>query len=388
MAFVQNGFKGKINNKNTNNFIEKLDFSLPQVERVELTDKLLYTRQSGDNKFMDEYFEVYFDEKFNCNVTKEDTISSNNNVCKTLEAMANYILFADDVPKIKKTEYNFYTLNQLKNRFGKELSLDSLIEMTYKNVNEEFKLSFLLDSGKNYKKAIEQCITADDIKEIPAVADYEYFKSFLSKKLQNFRKFKSEKALQRKYIVMMKDLKTDSILSKDKIKGTIYFKNVMMDSTQPDYSEFDFYDIHHVTALIECKGSIISDVGCMVYDLRNLVEKVSWKTNEVTILNYLYKGLNTFEIGRELGENRREIKKKVKTIVKKIIRQYELELEDWYYTFIRKGKFKRCKKCGEIKLAFKSRFFSNRTGRNGLHSLCKVCKMKGFKKYIAKIKSS
>ena len=38
------------------------------------------------------------------------------------------------------------------------------------------------------------------------------------------------------------------------------------------------------------------------------------------------------------------------TIVEKIVQVYEEQLEDWYYLNINKGKYKKCNKCGEIKL--------------------------------------
>ena len=381
MAFIQqNNFRGKINNKNNGSFIEKLDFTLSQKDRVQLTQDLLYTNEIKENKFLDEYFEVYFDKKFNSNINKETPISSNNNVCRTLEAMANYILFADDVPKIRKTEYNFYTLMQLQARFGKELSLDALLERTYKKSTEEYKISFLIDAGKNYKKPKEQHITAEDIKTIQPVAEYEYLKSILSQRLQLLRKTKQNKGLQRKYICLMKDLKTDSILCKDKIRGTIYFNSPLMDSTVPDFNEFDLYDLSHIVALLECKGSMITDVGCLVYDLRQLIENAPWKENEVMLINHLYSGLNSFEISRKLEKDHRETKMKIKTLGRKIIRQYELEVEDWYYTFIRKGTYKKCEKCNQIKLAFTSRFYFNKDGKDGLHSLCKICKLNWDKK--------
>ena len=46
----------------------------------------------------------------------------------------------------------------------------------------------------------------------------------------------------------------------------------------------------------------------------------------------------------------------------------------WYYTEIEKGNWKRCSRCGEMKLAH-SRFFSkNNTSKDGYYSICKACR--------------
>jgi hypothetical protein len=46
----------------------------------------------------------------------------------------------------------------------------------------------------------------------------------------------------------------------------------------------------------------------------------------------------------------------------------------WYYTEKEKGQWKRCTRCGQIKLAH-SRFFSiNKTSKDGWYSLCKKCR--------------
>jgi len=46
----------------------------------------------------------------------------------------------------------------------------------------------------------------------------------------------------------------------------------------------------------------------------------------------------------------------------------------WYYTEKERGQWKRCTRCGQVKLAH-SRFFSiNKTSKDGWYSLCKKCR--------------
>jgi hypothetical protein len=46
----------------------------------------------------------------------------------------------------------------------------------------------------------------------------------------------------------------------------------------------------------------------------------------------------------------------------------------WYYTEVEYGKWKRCSKCGEIKLAHNRFFSKNKTSKDGFYSICKVCR--------------
>ena len=54
-----------------------------------------------------------------------------------------------------------------------------------------------------------------------------------------------------------------------------------------------------------------------------------------------------------------------------IIKQYEEDYEDWYYLNIRKGQYKKCSRCGEIKLI--SQFNKEPKGKDGYKKHCKKC---------------
>jgi hypothetical protein len=48
----------------------------------------------------------------------------------------------------------------------------------------------------------------------------------------------------------------------------------------------------------------------------------------------------------------------------------------WHFTYVEKGKWKRCSRCGEAKLT-NNRFFSkNNTSKDGFYSICKKCRNK------------
>ena len=46
----------------------------------------------------------------------------------------------------------------------------------------------------------------------------------------------------------------------------------------------------------------------------------------------------------------------------------------WYYREVKPGKYKKCSKCGEIKLAHNKYFSKNKTAKDGLYSICKCCR--------------
>lgn len=49
---------------------------------------------------------------------------------------------------------------------------------------------------------------------------------------------------------------------------------------------------------------------------------------------------------------------------------------DWYYLTIEKGKYKRCSRCGQIKLAHNRYFSKNKSSKDGFYSICKCCRNK------------
>ena len=63
-----------------------------------------------------------------------------------------------------------------------------------------------------------------------------------------------------------------------------------------------------------------------------------------------------------------------KKIPKLIASQAEDEYLYWYYLNIEIGKYKKCSRCGQVKLAHNKYFSKNKTSRDGFYSICKKCR--------------
>jgi hypothetical protein len=52
------------------------------------------------------------------------------------------------------------------------------------------------------------------------------------------------------------------------------------------------------------------------------------------------------------------------------------EFLNWYYLNEEKGQYKKCSRCGQIKLARNEYFSKNGTSKDGFYSICKKCRNK------------
>lgn len=65
-----------------------------------------------------------------------------------------------------------------------------------------------------------------------------------------------------------------------------------------------------------------------------------------------------------------------KKIPQIIAAEAEHQYLDWYYLTQKKGKYKKCSRCGQIKLAHSKYFSKNNTSKDGFYSICKKCRNK------------
>ena len=105
----------------------------------------------------------------------------------------------------------------------------------------------------------------------------------------------------------------------------------------------------------------------MYYDL--LIYKIDGKQNiEIQKLLYEKYGIkHSVEYISSLWRNK---------IPKLIAEQAKNDYLIWYYTYKEKGKWKKCSRCGQIKLAHNNFFSKNKTSKDHFYSICKCCRNK------------
>jgi hypothetical protein len=369
-------FRGAINGKVLyNDFIKKLDYNLMQADRMKLVENLLYP----DGK-LDDYFQTYFDEKYNAIPKSTDHLSSDNTVCKGLETLANYILYAKDAEVGKKVKYNFYN----KESFNKLLNKDIYInDITYETIHdgesiETEVIDFLMTINKNYKKEKKQKLLAEDyiddaflseikIYQIDKETGKETYKEsqFVHLIVENQKHIASlgKRFLDKKYNKfkvreILSCLKNSQLQMKVIIKRPIIFKDPLKDSTVLDYDKFDFTNVNHVRALLLYhNNNTQTDVGCLVFDLNNLIDKLELSEKESIALTKYRDGWTLPMIAQLLYFKKPySVEALLKQVSKKVVKKYLEMCEDRHYLYVEKGVYKKCTKCGEIKLALNTHF--------------------------------
>ena len=147
----------------------------------------------------------------------------------------------------------------------------------------------------------------------------------------------------------------------------------------------------HVSALLrnysrlkeDCYGKFYTDGYYMMEVLEELVDKALKEKYPLyySLLIYKIDGKSNLEI-QKLLEEEHGIRHSVEYIsslwrnkIPKLIAEYEeKEYLVWYYTFVEKGKWKRCSRCGQVKLAHNKFFSKNNTSKDGFYSICKECR--------------
>ena len=135
----------------------------------------------------------------------------------------------------------------------------------------------------------------------------------------------------------------------------------------------------------ESWSNFSGDAKWILMDLENIIDLTLQEDYPLYYKLLIYKidGKQNIEI-QELLEEEFGIKHSVEyisslwrnKIPKLIAEKAQEEWLIWHYTIEEKGKWKKCSRCGQIKLAH-NRFFSlNKTSKDGFYSICKCCRNK------------
>ena len=134
----------------------------------------------------------------------------------------------------------------------------------------------------------------------------------------------------------------------------------------------------------DCDGYFENDMWYLLYDFEKMCDKALLKYPLYQrIVECKIDGIQNAEIQlilqQEFG-----IKHSIEYISslwrKKIPHLIALQAENdylnWYYTHVERGQYKRCSRCGQVKLAHNKYFSKNKTSKDGFYSICKECRNK------------
>lgn len=315
---------------------------------------------------------------------------------KYLQLLSDYLVFAMDKEERKKK--NIITDNRMVTVNKRETSFEGLVE---KFQNGEDGIYNIITNDKNIIFTPKISITEEDIQTIPgmkqlrdAIAQIEAQEKVATGK----RRF-----LLKKQLI---EMRKEQYVLKNTFKAPIHclnatksFNHITLEekiSVNEDGSlkiegNFSLLNPDHVSAVLcnysrikqDCWGQFSSDAYYMIQDLENLVDetlekdfplyydlliyKIDGKTNEEiqSLLERDYGVRHSVEYISSLWRNK---------IPKMIAEQARKDWLIWHYTFEEKGQWKKCSRCGQIKLAHNMFFSKNNTSKDGFYSICKDCR--------------
>lgn len=317
---------------------------------------------------------------------------------KYLEKLADYIIFAMD--KQERKNKKILTDNRMVTVNKRETSFEGLAGRLE---NGEDGIYNMIANDKNIIFSPKVSITEKDIAEIPGLKE---LRDEIEKVEARAKAARGKKAfLLKKQAIEMRQ---DQYVIKNAYRRPIYCMNLIKSFTKLDLTEkvtvdedgnvsstglVNLFDEKHVSALL-CNYAKIKedswsdfngDAKWLMMDLETAVDnalkekfplyydlviyKIDGKQNqEIQDLLYEKHGIkHSVEYISSLWRNK---------IPKLIAEQAQNDWLIWHYTQEEKGKWKKCSRCGQIKLAHNRFFSKNKTSKDGFYSICKCCRNK------------
>ena len=320
-----------------------------------------------------------------------------------LEILADYIIFA--MTKEQKRSKQINTDNRMITINKRETSFQGLADQFEAGEDGIYNL---IANDKNIIFTPKISITQEDLATIPALRE---LRSAIQQVQEEEKKAHGKKKfLLKKQIIQMRQ---DQYVIKTSYKQPIFCLNavknfhsltfddkitVLPDGTIKDESLISFMNPKHVSALLrnysklkeDCYGKFYTDGYYMMEVLEDLVDKSLKEKHPLyyKILVYKIDGKPNLEI-QNLLEEEFGIRHSIEyisslwrnKIPKLIVQQAELDFLEWYFSEREKGQWKKCSRCGAIKLAHNKFFSKNSSSKDGFYSICKECRNKS-KKHI------
>lgn len=315
-----------------------------------------------------------------------------------LENLADYLVLCKD-----KKDRSILTENRLVTINKRETSYESLVADS--EIGEDGVWRITQEPDKNTLLSPKVQITPKDVAQIPELRPLRESIQFWEDKLKTTRG--KDAYLVKKTIIALR--KDQYVIKNDRLKP-VQTMSISRNSHIPPLKEgsvsiddngsivaegLNFCNQKAVLALllnyealcVDAEANPQSDLWHLMEDFRGLINR-SLKDNEVykRIFELKTGGYTNKEISdnliKDFGINHSVEyissiwrNKVPKVITEKAQEEYLI----WYYTNVKKGKWKRCSCCGQIKLAHNMFFSLNKTSKDGFYSICKECRNKKSK---------
>ena len=318
-----------------------------------------------------------------------------------LEVLADYLILC--MEKQERKERKILTDNRLATVNKRETSYEGLVAQFE---NGEDGIYGIMTEDKNQIFQPKVSITQKDLDEIPALKQLKESINYWEQKMQT--------AEGRDALIIKKtliELRKDQYIIKNAYRKPIVFTQAVHSSK--NYIPLEGEVIVNeegraiskgvtlldpvVCSAILCNysklkqdswGNFESDTWYLIYDFENICDKaLADYPLYMRIVEYKIDGLQNIEI-QEAIQQEFGIKHSLeyisslwrKKIPQLIASTAEDEYLDWYYMKEQKGIYKRCSRCGTIKLANNKYFSLNNTSKDGFYSICKKCRSIKVKK--------
>ena len=317
-----------------------------------------------------------------------------------LETLADYLVLC--MEKQEKKERKLLTENRMATVNKRETSFEGLVSQLE---NGEDGIYGMISNDKNQIFQPKVMITKKDVEEIPGLTQLREAIKMWEQKLKTAS---GRDAFIIKTAII--ELRKDQYIIKDAYRKPIIPKNITRSKHfTPLESDFSFDDEGYVVpeGVSLCDPKVVSAILCnyslMKQESWGEFEKDLWylmqEFDEVAdaalkeyplydrICEYKVDGLQNIDIQEKIQEEF-GIKHSVEyisslwrnKIPKLIASEAEDRLLNWYFLTEMKGKYKKCSRCGEIKLAHNKYFSKNKTSKDGFYSICKCCRNSKAKK--------
>ena len=327
-----------------------------------------------------------------------------------LEILADYIIFA--MNKKEKKEKTINTDNRMVTINRRETSFQGLVG---KFENGEDGIYNMIIDDKNVLLTPKYQITQEDIEQIPALRQ---LREEIEKVEEQQKKARGKKKfLLKKQIIQMRQ---DQYVIKSAYRPVTYSLNLIRSISNLDLTDhieinekgdivnkgiISLFNPTHVSVLLcnyskikeSCWGKFNSDIYYLMIILEQAIDAVFKEDFPILydILIYKIDGKSNLQIQNLLLNDHGTThsieyisslwRKKIPKMIAEYIEKEELV---WYYTTVEKGKWKRCSRCGQIKLAHNKFFSKNNTSKDKFYSICKECRNKKKTPVLIKIKAT